>query len=187
VPLHQPRTATALGGSRLPCQQGVGTPVIAAVRPEWVAVTCGHEVQINDGDTDAQKTGSIYNFRSLATSTAGPRPWNDYEVRITGGPSYRVVVLRNGRVLNNWVNKPGQQASRPGDPATDDRQFATGYVGLQNHGVGDVIAYRDVTVTDLRPEAGAVAVPAGRHVIEVSSRDWAGHREPVRRVVFTVS
>jgi hypothetical protein len=183
----QPREATALGATKRPCQQGVGTPLIAAVRPEWVAVTCGHEVQINDGDTDAQKTGSVYNFRPLATSTPGPRPWNDYEVRITGGPSYRVVVLRNGRVLNNWVNKPGQQASRPGDPPTDDRQLASGYVGLQNHGTGDVIAYRDVTVTDLRPSAGALVVGVGRHVIEVSARDWAGHTEPVRRVVFTVS
>jgi hypothetical protein len=182
----EPRAATALGAERLPCQQGIGTPVIAAVRPEWVAVTCGQEVQINDGDSDAQKTGSIYNFRSLGTSTPGPRPWNDYEIRVTGGPAYRVVVLRDGRVLNNWVNRRGQQASRPGDPPTDDRRFATGFVGLQNHGVGDVIAYRDVTVTDLRPEAGSFAVAAGRHVLEVSSRDWAGHQERVRRVTFTV-
>lgn len=167
-------------GATLPCARG-------DTRPEWVAIDCGHEVQINDGSLDEQKTGSVYGFAPLTTSTPGPGPWNDYEIRVTGGPSYRVVVLRNGTLLNDWVNRPGQAASRPGDPPTDQRQLPSGYVGLQNHSDGDVIAFRDVTVTDLQPAAGALAVAPGRHVIEVSARDWAGHTEPTHRVTFTAS
>jgi hypothetical protein len=158
----------------------------ADAQPEWFAIRHGHEVQINDGRTDPQKTGSVYGFAPV-TSVAPHAGWEQLEIRITGGPSYRVVVLRDGKVVTNWVNRPGQQATRAGDPPTDERQVASGYVGLQNHGPDDVIAYRDVTVTDLRPQAGAVPVTRGRHVIEVSARDWAGHAEPARRVTFTVS
>jgi hypothetical protein len=164
------------------CQRGLGLASLALLQPEWAAVTCGHEIQVNDGDADPQQSGSVYNFQSLAKPVSRPtRPgtWNDYEIRTTGGGSYRVVVLRSGRVINNWVNRPGQQPHRDGDPPTDARQFATGHVGLQNHGAQDQIAYRDVSVRSLRPEDAALTL-RGRHVLTYRSVDWAGHVESAR-------
>jgi hypothetical protein len=129
------------------CQRG-----IARTQPAWVAVFCGQEVQINDGRGDPQATGSVYNFRPVSLGDAGSTRngvWNDLEIRITGAGDYAVVVTRNGRVINRFRNSPGQAASRSGDPGTSDRQFATGFLGLQNHDGPDVVQFRDVRVQDL--------------------------------------
>jgi hypothetical protein len=121
----------------------------ARSQPAWVAIFCGHEVQLNDGADDPQATGSIYNFKPVPAADAGATRngvWNDLEIRITGAGDYAIVVLRNGTVINRFHNAPGQVASRRGDPGTRDRQFTTGYLGLQNHDGPDVIQFRDVRV-----------------------------------------
>jgi hypothetical protein len=158
---------------------------------EWTAVTCGHEIQINDGDTDPQQTGSVYNFQSLDRTESQPTEqgdWNDYEIRTEGAGDYTITVLRNGEVINRFSNTPGKQAARFGDPPTDARQFAQGYVGLQNHGAGDVIQYRDVRVRDLSPEAAAfdVAEP-GDHTVEYRATDFAGNVSAVGSVTFAIA
>ena len=48
-----------------------------------------------------------------------------------------IKVLLNGVLVNDFVST---------DPARD---LAQGYVGLQNHGGGETIYYRDVRVKDL--------------------------------------
>lgn len=163
-------------------------PLLAA---EWTAVTCGHEIQINDGTTDPQQTGSVYNFQSLDRSQSRPTEqgeWNDYEIRTEGAGDYTVTVLRNGEVINRFANTPGKKAARFGDPPTDARQFAQGYLGLQNHGSSDVIEYRDVRVRDLSPEAAAFTVTApGNHVVEYRARDFAGNVSAVQTAAFTIA
>jgi hypothetical protein len=147
VRFPDPEVTTSTPTSLLPCQQGP-----AATRPEWVAIFCGQEVQIDDGGSDPQRTGSVYGFK-LAGPTAHRilGAWNDLSIEITGNGDYTVTVTENGRVINTFRNSPGQRSRRAGDPATDDRQFAVGYVGLQNHAAGDVIQFRDVTATLLAP------------------------------------
>ena len=116
----------------------------------WVAIYCGQEIQIYDGPTgEPQKTGSIYNFDPLNLAQAMPTPkgeWNDYEIRVVG---QHYTIIRNGVVINEFDNTPGKQSSRAGDPPTDQRQFATGFIGLQNHGTSDRIAFRKVRVKAL--------------------------------------
>ena len=56
------------------------------------------------------------------------------------------TMVRNGVVINEFDNTPGKQSSRAGDPPTDQRQFSTGYIGLQNHSMNDKIAFRKVRV-----------------------------------------
>ena len=83
---------------------------------------------------DAQKTGSIYNFSPNNATQAQIQPrgtWVDYEVRVVG---QQYTIIRNGNVIKSFLNSPDQPSSRPGDPSTNDRQFARGYIGLQNHG-----------------------------------------------------
>ncbi len=122
----------------------------AATSQAWVAIYCGHEIQIYDGETgEPQKTGSVYNFDPQPLSAARPTAknvWNDYEIRAVG---QRYTIIRNGVVINEFDNTPGKQSSRAGDPPTDLRQFLRGHIGLQNHGDADVMDFRNIRVRAL--------------------------------------
>lgn len=121
-------------------------------RPEWVAIKYGHELQILDRpDGDMYKTGSVYGFDRVGLSGAGVTPkgtWNDYEIKVVG---QRYSVYRNGELINEFDNDGGQvfEPPRDDDPGTDGRRYASGYIGLQVHGVTDVISYRDVRIKEL--------------------------------------
>ena len=87
----------------------------------WIAVNCGHEVQINDSPdgppTDPRKTGSIYGFADLNAAQARTTPvgvWNDLEIRVVG---QHYTVIRNGMTINEYENLPGVPfPGRPNDP-----------------------------------------------------------------------
>ncbi|MEU3183294.1 family 16 glycoside hydrolase [Streptomyces sp. NPDC006923] len=121
-------------------------------RPEWVAINYGHEIQILDRpDGDMYKTGSIYGFDRVGLGGAGVTPkgtWNDYEIRVVG---QHFTILRNGVLINEFDNIGGQTFTpeRAGDPGTDGRRYATGYVGLQVHSTTDVISYRNIRIKEL--------------------------------------
>ncbi|RFU88010.1 DUF1080 domain-containing protein [Streptomyces triticagri] len=121
-------------------------------RPEWVAINYGHEIQMLDRpDGDMYKTGSVYGFDRVGLAGAGVTPkgtWNDYEVRVE---DQHYSIFRNGELINEFDNTGGQvfEPPRDGDPGTDGRRYASGYVGLQVHGVTDVISYRDIRVKEL--------------------------------------
>ncbi|MDX3570750.1 OmpL47-type beta-barrel domain-containing protein [Streptomyces sp. ID05-47C] len=121
-------------------------------RPEWAAIKYGHEVQVLDRpDGDLYKTGSVYGFDRVGLAGAGVTQkgtWNDYEIRVVG---QHYSVLRNGVLINEFDNTGGQEFSPPraGDPGTDGRRFASGYVGLQVHGTTDVVSYRDIRIMEL--------------------------------------
>jgi PKD repeat protein/type 1 glutamine amidotransferase len=169
---------------RFPCQVGSATN-----DPAWVAIYCGHEIQINDHQGDAQKTGSIYNFSPNDATAARIQPrgtWVDYELRVVG---QHYTVIRNGTVIKEFENAPDQQSSRAGDPSTTARQFARGYIGLQNHGNADVIDFRNVRVLPL--DEGSVRGPvtvegAGAHTVEFRSTDVAGNDEAIKKATFTI-
>lgn len=120
--------------------------------PSWIAVNCGHEVQINDspeaGTNDPRKTGSIYGFADLDLARAKPTPkgtWNEYEIRVVG---QRYTVIRNGVVINEYDNLPG--VPFPGRDSSS--RGLVGHIGLQAHGgPQDVISFRNVRVLELPP------------------------------------
>ena len=131
-------------------QGSCGTTGSAKDSQAWVAIFCGQEIQIFDGpqsdEGEQQKTGSVYNFDSVAIDDANPtdkRVWNDYEIRVVG-QKYR--IFRNGVQINAFTNSPGQESSRDGDPPTDLRQFVSGFIGLQNHSDNDLIEFRNIRV-----------------------------------------
>ncbi|MFI1223468.1 MULTISPECIES: OmpL47-type beta-barrel domain-containing protein [unclassified Streptomyces] len=121
-------------------------------RPEWVAIKYGHEIQANDRpDGDMYKTGSVYGFDRVGLGGAGVTPkgtWNDYEIKVV---DQHYEIYRNGVLINEFDNTGGQlfEPPRGDDPGTDGRRFASGYIGLQVHGVTDVISYRDVRIKEL--------------------------------------
>ncbi|MCT2590131.1 DUF1080 domain-containing protein [Streptomyces sp. N2-109] len=121
-------------------------------RPEWVAIKYGHELQILDRpDGDMYKSGSVYGFDRVGLGGAGVTPkgtWNDYEIRVV---DQHYEIFRNGVLINEFDNTGGQEFTPPrgDDPGTDGRRYASGYVGLQVHGVTDVISYRDIRIKEL--------------------------------------
>ncbi|GAB3432953.1 hypothetical protein GCM10027436_08600 [Actinophytocola sediminis] len=127
-----------------------GTVGSARTSEAWVAIYCGHEIQIYDGTTgEPQKTGSVYNFDPIDLDGANVTDkgvWNEYEVKVVG---QHYTIIRNGVVINEFDNTPGKESSRAGDPPTDLRQFLSGFVGLQNHGNNDLIEFRNIRVREL--------------------------------------
>jgi hypothetical protein len=122
--------------------------------PGWVAVVCGHEVQINDSPDgepwDPRKTGSIYGFDDLDSAASHPTPkgvWNDLEIRVVG---QHYTIVRNGAVINEFDNPPDAPfPGRPDDPGSKSRGLV-GYIGLQSHGgPNDVVSFRDIRIKDL--------------------------------------
>jgi hypothetical protein len=174
------------------CQVDPPTLPDGGTDPAWMAIYCGQEVQIYDGETgDPQKTGSVYSFAPIGIADANPAEkgvWSDYELRVEGGGDYDVTVTRDGEVINTFRNTPGRPA-REGGPPTDDRQFASGHIGLQNHGDEDVIDFRDVRVLPLAE--GGIEGPFtvegdGQHMVEFRSTDNAGNVEEAQSVTITI-
>lgn len=128
------RTASADGDDN----SGVFVGFPASDDP-WSAVDNGYEIQIDATDVDERTTGSVYGFQSadLAARDAALNPpgeWNTYEIRVEGE---RLRIHLNGVLVNDYTNT---------DPA---RSLTDGHVGLQNHGDGDEVAFRNVRVREL--------------------------------------
>ncbi|WP_235854343.1 ThuA domain-containing protein [Nonomuraea aridisoli] len=108
----------------------------------WSAVNNGYEIQIDATDAPDRTTGSVYGFKSadLAARDAALNPpgqWNTYEIRVEGE---RLQIFLNGVKINDFTNT---------DPA---RSLQQGYVGIQNHGAGDEVAFRNIRIKELTPE-----------------------------------
>jgi PKD repeat protein/glucose/arabinose dehydrogenase/type 1 glutamine amidotransferase len=160
----------------------------AANDDAWVAIYCGHEIQLWDGgDSEPQKTGSVYNFDPVDKGDDSKKgEWEDYEVEVRG---QTFTIRRNGEVINEFENEPGLDSSRGGDPSTTLRQFTEGYIGLQNHSDADLMQYRNVRVEDLSAGGSVAGKPftvsgVGPHTVEVRSVDAAGHVEDKQSVSF---
>lgn len=110
----------------------------------WSAVNNGYEIQIDATDVPEKTTGSVYGFRSADLAKRDralnpPGEWNTYEIRVEGE---RLRVWLNGVKINDFTNT---------DPA---RSLRDGHVGIQNHGSGDQVSFRDIRIKEL-PVKGA--------------------------------
>nr|BFE50842.1 lectin [Saccharothrix mutabilis subsp. capreolus] len=104
----------------------------------WSAVDNGYEVQIDATDSPDRTTGAVYGFKSpdVAARDAALNPpgeWNAFELLVEGE---RLRVYLNGVLVNDFTN-------------TDPNRSLAGHIGLQNHGDGDEVSFRDVRVREL--------------------------------------
>ncbi|MER5268805.1 ThuA domain-containing protein [Actinosynnema sp. NPDC002837] len=109
------------------------------------ALANGHEVQIDATDTADKTTGAIYGFKGADQAARDaalnpPGEWNTYELLVEGE---RLQVFLNGVLINDFTNT---------DPA---RSLASGHIGIQNHGTGDDVSFRNIRIKEL----GTVPVP----------------------------
>ena len=132
----------------------VGFPDTGA-NTDQTSISQGEEIQIDPTDNPAQTTGAIYleQAADAAARDAALKPagqWNAYEIVVRKD---RIIVYLNGTKINEWLAD---------DPNVD---LATGHIGLQMHGAGDDVFFRNVRVRQLEAERGR-----GRH----GRRDGAG-------------
>ena len=109
---------TRPAANRYPCQVGS-----AQSDPSWVAIYCGHEIQINDNQaSEPQKTGSVYNFSPLNATQAKVQPkgtWVDYEIKVVG---QTYTISRNGEVCRSLRTR---RASSPRGRGIRPRRIAS--------------------------------------------------------------
>ncbi|MNW56736.1 hypothetical protein D3C74_344690 [compost metagenome] len=108
----------------------------------WVAVNQGYEIQIDASDAADRTTGAIYTFQGAdaAAVTAALKPvgqWNAYDIRVEGD---RIRIYLNDVLVNDFTST---------DPARD---LSSGFIGIQNHGAGETVSYRNIRVKDLGAE-----------------------------------
>ena len=122
------------------------------------AVANGYEIQIDATDAADRTTGAVYSFQSadIAARDAALNPpgeWNTFEILVEGE---RLQVFLNGVKINDFTNT---------DPV---RSLTDGFVGIQNHGDGDDVSFRNIRIKQL----------GGRHTWQRSDHR---HRRQVRR------
>lgn len=105
----------------------------------WSAVNKGYEIQIDATDAADRTTGSVYSFKSANIKARDqvlrpPGQWNSYEIKVLGE---RLQVFLNGVKINDFTNKDPQ------------RSLTDGYIGLQNHGAGDQVSFRNIQLKEL--------------------------------------
>ena len=105
----------------------------------WVAVNQGYEIQIDATDADDRTTGAIYTFQSADLPARDealnpPGEWNSYEIVVQG---QTIKVYLNDVLINDFVST---------DP---NRDLTQGFVGIQNHGDGDDVSFRDIQIMEL--------------------------------------
>ncbi|MBC2932848.1 family 16 glycoside hydrolase [Nocardioides sp. zg-1228] len=122
----------------------------------WVAVDNGYEIQIDASDLPDRTTGAVYTFQGANaqrdSALKGLNEWNHYEIRVEGK---RIRVYLNDVLVNDFTSPE----------AEDNRLTWPSYFGLQNHGGGENVFYRDVQVKELAdpenvPSTVTVTAPA---------------------------
>jgi hypothetical protein len=109
-----------------------------------IAINQGYEIQVDESDVPDRLTGSIYTFKGAdrAAVLSALKPWgqwNAYEIQVQG---QNIKVLLNGVLVNDFTSV---------EPIRDLTQ---GFIGVQNHGAGELIWYRNI-----RLEPGAITPP----------------------------
>ena len=123
----------------------------------------GYEIQIDATDAADRTTGSVYGFKSadLAARDAALNPpgeWNTYEILVEGE---RLQVFLNGVKINDFTN-------------TDPARSLAGHIGIQNHGTGDDVSFRNIRIKELGGPA------TGRRSGRVVSARQRGRRRSPR-------
>ncbi|MFG1918693.1 ThuA domain-containing protein [Micromonospora sp. NPDC048898] len=119
------------------------------------AMNNGYEVQIDATDAVDRTTGAIYSFKAADTAARdaalnAPGEWNAYELLVEGE---RLQVFLNGVKINDFTN-------------TDPVRSLAGHIGIQNHGTGDDVAFRNIRIKELgttpTPGVGPIKGLAGK-------------------------
>ncbi|MEH0984425.1 ThuA domain-containing protein [Micromonospora sp. CPCC 205556] len=127
----------------------------------YSAVNNGYEVQIDATDAADRTTGAVYTFKSadLAARDAALNPpgeWNTYELLVEGE---RLQIFLNGAKINDFTN-------------TNPARSLAGHIGIQNHGNGDDVSFRNIRIKELG------STPGGNTTVQAESFSSASGVQP---------
>lgn len=99
----------------------------------------GFEVQIDATDAPDRTTGSVYGFQApdIAARDAALNPpgqWNTFELQVMGD---RLKVYLNGVKINDFTDNVA------------GRRLSPGHIGIQNHGEGDEVSFRNIVIQEI--------------------------------------
>jgi hypothetical protein len=134
------RTANARANS------GVFIRIPEAPTEPWMPVNRGYEVQINDSADEHHGTGALYSLTKLMARAGKPGEWNVLEIALDGAST--VVTLNGVTVTDYREGQPVPPKVKWYEPDRGPRP-AEGYVGLQNHGQGEVVFFKEVSARPL--------------------------------------
>jgi type 1 glutamine amidotransferase len=134
----------------------------------WSAVNNGYEIQIDATDSADRTTGAVYGYKSADIAARDrslnpPGEWNTFELLVEGE---RLQIFLNGTKINDFTNT---------DPA---RSLLQGHIGLQNHGAGDDVSFRNIRVKELGsgpgpgPRTGQITGVGGK-CVDISGSNTA--------------
>ena len=113
----------------------------------WMPVNRGYEVQIYNPGDDYHCTAVLYSLsKALARPYKPVGEWNTMEITLDG--PHTVVVL-NGVKVTDYTE--GQQVPPKVKNYEPDRgrRPDSGYIGLQNHGEGSEVYFKEVAIKPL--------------------------------------
>jgi len=114
---------------------------------EWMPVNRGYEVQIYNPGDDYHCTGVLYSLTKALARPAKPAgEWNTMEITLDGPRT--IVVLNGVKMTDHTEGQPVPPKVKPYEPDRGPRP-ESGYFGLQNHGEGAAIYFKEVAVKKL--------------------------------------
>jgi len=114
---------------------------------EWMPVNRGYEVQIYNPGDDYHCTGVLYSLTKALARPAQPAgEWNTMEITLDGPRT--IVVLNGVKVTDYTEGQPVPPKVKQYEPDRGPRPNE-GYFGLQNHGEGAEIYFKEVAVSKL--------------------------------------
>jgi hypothetical protein len=131
---------------------GVFIRIPVEPKEEWMPVHYGYEVQIDNhpepGEDEYHATGTLYSISKPHARPGKPGPeWNTMDITLNGP---QTLVVLNGVTVTDY---------REGDPVPPrkfdfepqrGRRPDSGWFGIQNHSDGDVVYFKEISVTYAR-------------------------------------
>jgi hypothetical protein len=131
---------------------GVFIRIPVEPKEEWMPVHYGYEVQIDNhpepDEDDHHATGTLYSLTKPLARPGKPGPeWNTMDITLAGPQT--VVVLNGVKVTDYREGDPVPPRKFDFEPQRG-RRPDSGWFGIQNHSDGDVVFFKEISVSYAR-------------------------------------
>lgn len=102
----------------------------------------GHEVQVNNSQSDWRRTGSIYSYDDVKEVHVPDNEWYTQHIIVQGN---KVTVKLNDKTVVEYTEP--ENVERPAD--AKDKVLSSGTIALQGHDPDSKVYYKDIMVKPL--------------------------------------
>ena len=111
----------------------------------------GYEVQIEANDDDYYASGALYSLTPVLARPEKANEWNMMQIWVCDD---RTIVRINDDLVTDFTEGDPVPAKRKSYDPERGRRPAGGYIGLQNHPVGDPVFFRNIRVRSSKNTCG---------------------------------